>query len=39
VIAYAEMLRRQLAADEALKHHADVIVQEGERMAEIVRKV
>jgi hypothetical protein len=33
------MLRRQLAADEALKHHADVIVQEGERMAEIVRKV
>jgi PAS domain-containing protein len=39
VIAYAEMLRRQLAGDEALKHHADVIVQEGERMAEIVRKV
>lgn len=39
VIAYAEMLRRQLKDNETLQHHAEVIVSEGERMAEIVRKV
>ncbi|HEU5074247.1 MAG TPA: PAS domain S-box protein [Polyangiaceae bacterium] len=39
VIAYAEMLRRQLKENETLQHHAEVIVSEGERMAEIVRKV
>jgi len=39
VIAYAEMLRRQLKDNETLRHHAEVIVSEGERMAEIVRKV
>lgn len=39
VIAYAEMLRRQLKDNETLRHHAEVIVTEGERMAEIVRKV
>jgi PAS domain S-box-containing protein len=39
VIAYAEMLRRQLTENATLRHHAEVIVSEGERMAEIVRKV
>lgn len=39
VMAYAEMLQRQLKDDETLQHHANVIVAEGERMAEIVRKV
>ncbi len=39
VIAYAEMLRRQLKENKTLQHHAEVIVSEGERMAEIVRKV
>ncbi len=39
VIAYAEMMRRQLRDNETLQHHAKVIVSEAERMAEIVRKV
>jgi PAS domain S-box-containing protein len=39
VIAYAEMLKRQLKDNATLQHHAEVIVSEGERMAEIVRKV
>jgi PAS domain S-box-containing protein len=39
VIGYAELLRRKLASEPTLEVAAGVIIQEAERMAEIVRKV
>jgi PAS domain S-box-containing protein len=39
VMAYAELLRRQLSPDAAPHAAADVIFSEAERMAEIVRKI
>ena len=39
VIGYAELLRRQLEHNPQLSHAAEIIVNQSERMAEIVRKV
>jgi PAS domain S-box-containing protein len=39
VMGYAELLRRKLANDPAATNAADVIFNEAERMAEIVRKI
>jgi PAS domain S-box-containing protein len=39
VMGYAELLKRKLAADSAAAGAADIIYNEAERMAEIVRKI
>jgi hypothetical protein len=38
-MGYAELLKRKLAADSASANAAEVIFNEAERMAEIVRKI